>query len=224
LTRGLAPRLVARSGPGGRAGAPLGAGGGIAQAPQGRARGGQAQHLGPRRGAPGGPRAVSPRSGAARRWWIATAQVLPQLGAVADVGADAEARVHHRRDHGRAPARPATPRRARPLGHAGGEGGVRRRGAVGRAAGGLGAWCPVAAIGPAPASPRGDGRLRHAPDRRARREPLAFPDGADGQPRRDLASVALGLSLRQAAFHGLTGVGGEGTTDAAQRDSPPKTP
>src|SRR5262249_18326901 len=56
------------------------------------------------------------------------------------------------------------------------------------------------------------------------RETPAVPDGEDGEEIFDLASVALLLGSLQSAFHSFTGVRGEGKTDAAHRDIPPKTP
>jgi hypothetical protein len=73
------------------------------------------------------------------------------------------------------------------------------------------------------ADPSNDSLLRHAQTHSDLRDTPAVPDGEDGEETLELASVALLLGSLQSPFHSLTGVRGEGNTDATQRDIPPKT-
>src|SRR5262245_32421377 len=94
-----------------------------------------------------------------RRFLIAKAQVLEQLGNVEDIVEDAEAVADQLLNHGRAPAGAAKPRLERPLVNEGGEFGFLRRGQLGGAAGGLGSRCPFEAIVTEPVYPGGNGLL-----------------------------------------------------------------
>jgi len=221
--RGLDQRLVAPSGPGVREGPPLRAGSFIAKEQPGLALLGEAQHLGPRRGAPGLPLACIQMLGDDGRFVRAQAQVLQSLGDGEDVGEDAEALVNQLLDHGRAPAGTATTGLGRPFGKKGGEGGFRRRGQFGRAAREQLAWCPLEPIATERAHPGGDGLLVDAQDPCALCETLAIHDGKDGEEMRDLAQVTQLLGRLELPFHGFAGASGESKTDAAPRDTPPKT-
>jgi hypothetical protein len=214
---------MATPGPGVRERPPRREGGLSATQAQGVLRCCPSQDVGPGGGTPLLARRVVQMSGDKRRFWGAQAEVLESWGDGEDGGDDAAAVVNHLLDHGRAPAGPAKPRLDRPLVQEGGEGGLRRRGQVGRAAGRLGARCTFDAIGTAPASPGGDGLLLYAQDHGHLRETPAVPNGENGEERLDLASVTLLLGCLQSAFHNFTGELCEGKTDAAHRDMPPTT-
>src|SRR5258708_859708 len=100
-------------------------------------------------------------SGDKRRFLIANAQVLEQLGQVEDMVEDAQAVVNQRLNHGRAPAGAAKARLPRPLINEGSEGGLVRRSQFGRAAGGLRARGPVDPSAAEPADPSDAGLLMH---------------------------------------------------------------
>src|SRR5262249_5683084 len=117
----------------------------------------------------------------------------------------------------------ATTGLGRPFGKKGGEGGFRRRGQFGRAAREQLAWCPLEPIATERAHPGGDGLLVDAQDPCALCETLAIHDGKDGEEMRDLAQVTQLLGRLELPFHGFAGASGESKTDAAPRDTPPKT-
>jgi hypothetical protein len=193
----------------------------VATQPQGLARCGTAQSRWPRRGAPRVAFVCITMRGDAGRFLTATASGLQARGDGEDIVADTEAVVHPLREHGRAPAGAATSGRDWPLVTAGSACGCLRRGACGRAPGGLLARCARDAIATAHASPGGDGLLVHASAPSDLRATLAVEDRAEGEERRALAQGAQGLGRLPLACHCFTISGRQGKTHAAQRDVPP---
>jgi len=86
------------------------------------------------------------------------------------------------------------------------------------------AWCPIDPITAEHAHPGVDGLLVHTHDHRDLRETLAVHDGEDAEQILDLAPSAQLPDGFQLPFHVLAVLRGEGKTDAAHRDIPPKTP
>jgi hypothetical protein len=176
----------------------------IAEQPQGRPRFGQAQHLGPRRGTPRGPRACLQMRGDEGRLWLATAPVLQPLGDGEDGGEEAPAGVNHGLEHRRTPAGAAAPGLDRPLVKPRGTRRVWRRGQLGWAATGLWARHARDSIAAAHAPPGRDGLLVHTQDQGDRRNALAVHDREDGEALLDLASVAQWLGRLPLACHCCT--------------------